>query len=259
MISRDNKRGHRYADEAHDPHDVTAVTVTMTWFTKNPAVDKNIKKPIVPTARAGLGYVVAKFYPWEYHPDLTEERLKIVAAMLVDGRHAALERYDEEAGDNGWTHGCRAFQFCRHRVLQAIDSGELVWLTAIDRTLQLIFKIGDVPVRIYRGDAEEPTDRTLKQSFGERRQLEILFHEHDEGRDLAYRFAVETDIDGSVLAVKFVGLRGESAVLIWDVPLDGLSGFAGSVGRAATESVELAPPSVGLRTDDDIAEDTAGI
>ncbi len=201
---------------------------------------------------------MAKIYPWDYHPDLTEDRLKTVAAMLVDGRHAALERYDEEAGDNGWTHGCRAFQFCRHRVLRAIDRGNHAWLTAIDRTLQLIFKIGDVPVRIYKGDAEGPTDRTLRQSFGERRQLEMLFPENDEGRDLAYRFAVETDIEGSVLAVKFVGLRGESAVLIWDVPLDGVSAFAGTVGRAATESVELASPSVGLRTDRDSAEDRGG-
>jgi len=201
---------------------------------------------------------MTKTYPWDYHPDLTEDRLKAVAAMLVDGRHAALERYDEEAGDNGWTHGCRAFQFCRHRVLRAIDSGNHAWLTAIDRTLQLIFKIGEVPVRIYKGDADEPTDRTLRQSFGELRQLEMLFPEHDEGRDLAYRFAVETDIDGSVLAVKFVGLRGESPVLMWDVPLDGVSVFAGTVGRAATESVELAPPSVGLRTDRDSAADSAG-
>lgn len=201
---------------------------------------------------------MAKIYPWEYHSDLIEERLKTVAAMLVDGRHAALERYDAEAGDNGWTHGCRAFQFCRHRVLRAIDSGDYVWLTAIGRTLQLIFKIGDVPVRIYKGDAEEPTDRTLKQSFSELRQLEMLFPEHDEGRDLAYRFAVEADIDGSVLAVKFVGLRGESAVLIWDVPLDGMSVFAGTIGRAPTDSVELAPPSVGLRTNDESAENSAG-
>lgn len=201
---------------------------------------------------------MSKIYPWDYHPHLTEDRLTLVAAMLVDGRHAALERFDEEAGDNGWTHGCRAFQFCRHRVLRAVDSGEYAWLTAIDRTLQLIFKIGDVPVRMYKGDAVEPTDRTLRQTFGELRQLEMLFPEHDEGRDLAYRFAVETDIDGGVLAVKFVGLRGESAVLIWDVPLDGLSAFTGAVGSAAMESVELAPPSVGLRTDRDNAEDSVG-
>ena len=201
---------------------------------------------------------MSKIFPWDYHSDLTEERLKIVAAMLVDGRHAALERFDEEAGDNGWTHGCRAFQFCRHRILRAIDAETYGWLTAIDRTLQLIFKIGEVPVRIYKGDADEPTDRTLRQTFGELRQLEMLFPEHAEGRDLAYRFAVETDVDGSVLAVKFVGLRGESAVLIWDVPLDELDAFAGTVGREASESVELAPPSVGLRTDRDVAEGGAG-
>lgn len=200
---------------------------------------------------------MTKVHPWDYHPDLTEARLKAVAAMLVDGRHAALERYDEEAGDNGWTHGCRAFQFCRHRLLQAIDSDDYAWLTAIDRTLQLIFKIGAVPVRIYKGDAEEPTDRTLRQTFGELRQLEILFPEQDEGRDLAYRFAVETDIDGSVLAVKFVGLRGESAILNWDVPLDGVSAFTGTVGRAATEAVELSAPSVGLRTDRNTDRDSA--
>lgn len=201
---------------------------------------------------------MGKIYPWDYHPDLNEDRLKVVAAMLVEGRHAALERFDAEAGDNGWTHGCRAFQFCRHRVLLAIDSGDYNWLTAIDRTLQLTFKIGSVPVRIYKGDADEPTDRTMRQSFGELRQLEMLFSEHDEGRDLAYRFAVETDIDGSVLAVKFVGLRGESAVLIWDVPLDGVSASIGTVGRAATESVQLTPPSVGVRTDVDSAKDSAG-
>ena len=200
---------------------------------------------------------MSKSYPWDYHPHLTEDRLQAVAAMLVDGRHAALERYDEEAGDSGWTHGCRAFQFCRHRVLRAIDSGDLPWLTAIDRSLQLIFKIGEVPVRIYKGEAEEPTDRTMRQSFVELRQLEILFPEHDEGRDLAYRFAVETDIDGSVLAVKFVGLRGESTILNWVVPFDN-SAFAGTVGRAATQSVELTPPIVGVRVDRADTEDWKG-
>jgi hypothetical protein len=209
-------------------------------------------------AGSRIGAHITKIYPWDYHSDLTEDRLKTVAALLVDGRHAALERFDEEAGDNGWTHGCRAFQFCRHRVLLAVDSGDHDWLTALDRSLQLIFKIGSVPVRIYKGDADEPTDRTMRQSFGELRQLELLFDEHDEGRDLAYRFAVETDIDGSVLAVKFVGLRGESAVLIWDVPLDGVPAFAGTVGRAATESVELTPPIVGLRIDRDGAEGKTG-
>lgn len=190
---------------------------------------------------------MSKTYPWEYHSDLTAERLVIVARLIADGRQAAVELFDEEAGDNGWTLGCRAFQFGRARILRAVDSSEYPWLDVIDRTLQLIFKIGEVPVRIYKGDADEPTDRTLRQSFGEMRQLSLLFDEHDEGRDLAYRFAVETHLDGSVLAVKFVGLRGETAALNWDVPLHGDSLAAGAIGRPATESTELAAPTVSVR------------
>jgi len=192
---------------------------------------------------------VAKIYPWEYHSDLTEDRLCAVGAMIVDGRHAALDRYDEDAGDNGWTHGCRAFQFGRFRILKAVDSGEFSWLTAIDRSLQLIFKIGEVPVRIYKGLAEEPTGRTLRQSYGELQQLELLFPEHNEGHDLVYRFAIETDVDGSVIAVNFVGLHGDTAVLNWSVPFDSTLGFTGTVGREASESVELDAPRVGVRPD----------
>src|SRR5436853_21012 len=99
---------------------------------------------------------MSKAYPWEYHSDLSEDRLVVVAGLIADGRRTAVELFDEVAGDNGWTLGCRAFQFGRARILRAVDSGEYHWLTAIDRSLQLIFKIGEVPIRIYRGDADEP-------------------------------------------------------------------------------------------------------
>ncbi len=190
---------------------------------------------------------MSKVSPWDYHPDLTAERLRIVAQFIVEGRHAAVERHDEEAGDNGWTLGCRAFQFARARILRAIKDNIYPWLSAIDRSLQLIFKIGEVPVRIYRGDADEPTDRTLRQTYSELRQLGLLFEEQDQGRDLAYRFAVETHIDGTVASVHFVGLRGESAILNWEVPIDGFGRPVGTVGRPATEAVELPAPQVGVR------------
>ena len=189
---------------------------------------------------------MAKNYPWEYHSELTADRIVAVARMIVDGRQTAVELFDEEAGDNGWTLGCRAFQFGRARILRAVDNGTHDWLGVIDRTLQLIFTIGEVPVRIYRGEAEEPTHRTMRQSLNELRQLGFSFDERDEGRELAFRFAVETDIEGSVLAVKFVGLRGETAILNWDVPIEiGLD--SGAVGRPATESVELDAPFIGVR------------
>jgi hypothetical protein len=189
--------------------------------------------------------MTTKTFPWEYHRDLTEERLVAVALLIVDGRQLAVELFDEEAGDNGWTLGCRAFQFGRARILRAVDGEEYRWLGLIDRSLQLIFTIGEVPVRIYRGEAHEPTDRTLRQSNNELRQLGFTFDERDEGRSLAFRFAIETDVDGSVLGISFVGLRGETAVLNWEVPIDGA--FSGTVGSPATEPVELEAPVVGVR------------
>lgn len=189
---------------------------------------------------------MTKIYPWEYHADLTEDRIIAVARMIVDGRQAAVELFDEENGDNGWTLGCRAFQFGRARILRAVDESLHDWLGVIDRSLQLIFTIGEVPLRIYRGEADEPTDRTMRQSLPELRQLGFSFDERDEGRELAFRFAIETDIDGSVMSVKFVGLRGETAILNWDVPVESRP-VSGAVGRPASESVELAAPNVGVR------------
>lgn len=200
---------------------------------------------------------MTKQFPWDYHDDLTEERLVSVAEMIVAGRNAALDRFDAEVGDDGWTLGCCAFQYGRARILRAIDGKEYPWLTAIDRTLQLIFKIGDVPVRIYKGEAVDPTDRTTRRVFSEVEQIEMLFSEHDVARGLIYRFAIETDFDGSVLAVKFVGLRGDTPVLIWDVPFDATLTAAGTVGREATESVELSAPAVVIRTDH--ADDTGSV
>lgn len=193
----------------------------------------------------GAAAMPTKTYPWDYHRDLTEERLVTVAKLIVDGRQMAVELFDEEAGDNGWTLGCRAFQFGRARILRAVEREEYPWLGLIDRSLQLIFTVGEVPVRIYRGEADDPTDRTLRQTNNELLQLGFSFDERDEGRDLAFRFAVETDVDGSVLGVNFVGLRGATAVLNWEVPISGTVG--GTAGSPATESVELHAPAVGVR------------
>ena len=190
--------------------------------------------------------MAVKTFPWEYHPDLTEERILAIASLIAAARNTALELFDERAGDDGWTLGCRAFQFARAQILRAADNDEYDWLDILDRSRRLVFKIGGVPVRIFRGEADEPTDRTLRQSYDELRQLSFIFEMEDDGRSLAYRFAVETDIDGTLLAIKFVGLRGEFAVLNWDIPLTGLSGV-GTVGSPASDPVELGAPDVTLR------------
>ena len=192
-----------------------------------------------------------KTLPWEYHPDLTEERLVKIAEFIVDGRRTAVELHNEAEGDDGWTLGCRAFQFVRFRILKAADEGNVDWLQAIDRTMHLVFQIGQVPVRFYRGEPNDPTERTLNQTNIELNQLSLIFPDHDEAGDLAYRFAIDPDVDGSALAIHFVGLRGKSAVLNWQVPVEIDGVISGGVGRPATESIELEAPEVKVRRGDE--------
>ena len=110
------------------------------------------------------------------------------------------------------------------------------WLGVIDRTLQLIFTIGDVRVRdLSRGGGgclpTAPCGRASTSCASSASRLTSA----TRVSELAFRFAVETDIDGSVLAVKFVGLRGETAILNWDVPIE-ISSGSGAAGRPATRA-----------------------
>lgn len=180
--------------------------------------------------------------PWKVHPDLTQERLIEVGHLITKGRSDAVIWQNETIGDDNWILGCRAFQASRHQIIAAAESGDLPWLSIVDGSKHLIFKIGDVPVRFYRGPAEEPSSRTLRQTFPELEQLSMVFP--DERRDLAYRFAVETDIDGTVSVIKFAGMLGDAPIFSWTVPLEKPMASVFSMVEPLAEGVELAAPVV---------------
>jgi hypothetical protein len=96
--------------------------------------------------------------PWDFHPALTEERLRICARMLANARRDALAMASYELGDDAWSVGCRAFAFGRHRLGRAASSGDYPWLEVLDDSAHFVFVIGGngggVPVRFYRGAAD---------------------------------------------------------------------------------------------------------
>jgi hypothetical protein len=198
--------------------------------------------------------------PWDFHPALTEERLRICARLLANARRDALALASYEMGDDPWSVGCRAFAFGRHRLERAASSGDYPWLEVLDDSAHFVFVIGGngngVPVRFYRGAAEEPTERTLRRQEMEVRQLSLALGE-TAAEGLAFRLAVETGEAGRVERVVFLALRGEDRVeCFWPVPLempaaaaDGPAvqlrlieddGYAGP-GEAARQSAPLPP------------------
>jgi hypothetical protein len=61
--------------------------------------------------------------PWELHPALTEDRLRVCARMLASARRDALAMASYELGDDAWSTGCRASGFGRLRLARAAGSG----------------------------------------------------------------------------------------------------------------------------------------
>jgi hypothetical protein len=158
--------------------------------------------------------------PWELHPALTEDRLRICARLLANARRDALAMASYEMGDDAWSVGCRAYAFGRHRLARAAISGQHNWLGVLDESNAFVFLIEDVPVRFYRGLADEPTARALRRHAQEAEQLSLALGEAAEG--LVFRLAVETGEGGRVERVVFLALRGEEgeAACAWPVPLD---------------------------------------
>ena len=131
-----------------------------------------------------------------------------------------------EMGDDPWSIGCRAFAFGRHRLQRAANSGDYPWLAVLDDSAHFVFVIGaagegeGVPVRFFRGAADEPTERALRRQEMEVQQLSLALGE-GAAEGLAFRLAVETGEAGQVEWVVFLALRGEDRVeCFWPVSLE---------------------------------------
>ncbi|WP_043366701.1 hypothetical protein [Belnapia sp. F-4-1] len=172
--------------------------------------------------------------PWDFHPALTEERLRICGRMLANARRDALAMASYELGDDPWSVGCRAFAFGRHRLERAASSGDYPWLEVLDDSAHFVFVIGGngngVPVRFYRGAAES---RPSAPSSGRRSRFNSSpwrwARRQLRGWPSAWRSS--TDGAGRVDRVVFLALRGEDRVeCFWPVPLELPAAAAAAAG-----------------------------
>lgn len=139
--------------------------------------------------------------PWDIHPALTADRLAVCARLLASARRDALAMASYELGDDPWSVGCRAYSFGRRRLARAAQSGQHNWLGILDDTHHFVFLIEDVPVRFYRGPAEEPSSRTLRRA-----------------QDCGFRRKAASDSDGSWPLIPIQGghrFRRKSATPAW--------------------------------------------
>ena len=198
------------------------------------AIDPSLpgKRQPSPTAPALLP---SRRTPWDIHPALTEDRLRACALLLAHARRDAVRLAAYDMGDDSWSVGCRAYAFGRQRLRRAAERGTYNWLTVLDESHHFVFLIEDVPVRFYRGSADEPTARTLRRQTVEAQQLTLALGEA-RAEGLVFRFALEASAAAGVERVVFLALRGEEGQVecFWPVPL-----LLPSSGRAWSEPSQL--------------------
>jgi hypothetical protein len=154
--------------------------------------------------------------------DINNERNSIWRAKTQRKSYPSIRmsRFSE-MGDDNWSVGCRAYAFGRQRLRRVAESGAHAWLRVMDDSHHFVFLIDEVPVRFYRGLADDPTVRTLRRQEAEAEQLTLALG-GDAADGLVFRPAVETNVSGGADRVVFLALRGEegAAECVWPIPLD---------------------------------------
>ncbi|MGH7239498.1 MAG: hypothetical protein ACREHG_05465 [Candidatus Saccharimonadales bacterium] len=182
--------------------------------------------------------------PASFHPDLTEDRLNVIADILISTRNETVDLFDPDAGDTNWDLGCRVYGRSCTRIIRAGPKYD--WLNVSDTTLHLVFNIGQVPIRFYTGSSDDPTARTMERSFPELQQLSLAFPKVTEL--LTWRFAVEAEADGKAFRVVFAGFTSaEEIECEWIRNAHESTGHTVDRGSHAPEDgVELPLPQVAI-------------
>lgn len=140
--------------------------------------------------------------PWDFHADLSSDRLQLLAKVLRDIRRDTIALHDPAGGDTSWSLGCRIYARSTTMLVRAADQ-LWPWLKIVQAQLEFIFQVGDVPLRFFRGDAEHPDVTHLRAADAEAKQLEFAFG--DARGDLVWRLVVETDIAGEAADIVLIG------------------------------------------------------
>jgi hypothetical protein len=202
--------------------------------------------------------------PWLQFPALTEDRLRAIAELIRDVRHQAVLTHEPKFGDDEWVLGVRSYKRICYEIAKASVGQYRAWLSVIENEerirvrkalapavlnpeLHFVFGIGGMPLRFYRGLADEQTNKSLKQHYPE-----LFAYQHclefvaEPIMDRVLRLAVETDDLGQVTRVVLVQLDEDGIPHNpWTIPLNTTPKI--TQFRAVEKEKELEAPKVGSK------------
>jgi hypothetical protein len=185
--------------------------------------------------------------PWEFHSDLSLDRLQQIGKVLRDVRQAAILLHDPADGDTPWILGVRIYGRSAEMLMRTgIELWD--WFKVIKEPLEFVFAVGAVPLRFCHDDSDHLDASHLRVSDFEAQQIEIAFG--DNATDLIWRIVVETNSGGETQQIVLIGTtpNGDLRCKFVIPPMDGaLSFITQSIRPRVGPGVELPPPRVRIR------------
>lgn len=189
--------------------------------------------------------------PSEFHSDLQEGHILSAIKLITSAYADAVDNMREDKGDTNWGLGCRRYEWAKQNLRQAAESGKYPFLSIlVDTGNTFLFKIGAVPVRFKRCDAENANPTIFSQYHTEAAQLSLLqFDNLNDPCMLSWRILVDVDLFGDVTTAVFVGAEQNGRTqCFWQAPLESLHMPPALVPSSKPEGVVIAPPKVSLKS-----------
>lgn len=181
--------------------------------------------------------------PSSFYPELSSDRLQVIAEALLDLRFDTLKQMSTEY-DDGYTRETAVFGRSRNMLVNLALNGTYPWLTLSNPAMDVTFNIGLVPCRFFRDDPDSP----MKNGFFRRNSVDSLFAP-DDTSPVIWRFVVEMALsDEDEDCVAFVGYNVyQEKVSEWIY--EGSTPALHSVDKQVPQAADIPAASVGVRED----------
>jgi len=181
--------------------------------------------------------------PHAFHSELSDERLSVIAAKLLDVRYMTIRQMDTEYDDN-YTRECPVYGRSRKMLIALAQSKQFPWLTVKCMGMGVKISIGNVPCKFFRDDVENPE----KEGFFRQESFECLFEESDDVPVL-WRFVIERALtEDDEDKVYFVGYnKFNDKISMWQY--EARTTTLVSVDQVIPEAANMEPVEIEIRED----------
>ena len=154
--------------------------------------------------------------------------------------------------DYKWSHGCRAREWVRQAFRDSVDVSEYEFLSILeDKGMTFVFGINEIPIKFFKDDANNPSQRVRKSSVSEDQKIPLFefygieapeYVTESVTEDIMWIFIVELNDDSEVIKIVFLGLDNyEKTLCYYNVPLQECVAKIHDTDYREEEGIELPP------------------